>query len=243
MPRAGLVVTALLCTIPASAGAVNFSRKTAELDFTYQWPPEAEAVGPLDRRFRKEAGREFQRHLALAREDKKLYERQRRGSVSDFYSKEWKTAGETPRLLSLQFVHSTYTGGAHPNTDFGALIWDRQLRRAITVDDLFVPAGVFQKLTRPSYCAQLNEERRRRRGKNFSLDLREFNECPKYADLAIVPIDADKNGRFEAIAFTASPYEAGPYAEGDYEVTVALSRHLLAHIRREYQQSFEAQRQ
>jgi Deacetylase PdaC len=126
------VCAALLCTAAADARPVKISHKSAALEFTYAWPAEAAAIPALDRKFRAEAAARYRQSLSLAREDQKVYQQQKRGSIADFYSKEWTTAGESRRLLSLQSQHSAYTGGAHPNTDYGALLWDRERSREVT---------------------------------------------------------------------------------------------------------------
>lgn len=235
-----------ICLVAVSAAAlgkdVKIERKNAVLEFTYQYPAEAAAIPALDRRFRAEAAHEYQRHLKLGRLDKQAYQQEQRGSVSDFYMKTWSSAGETPRLLSLQYQHSTYTGGAHPNTDYGAMLWDRKLDRAIEVASLFLRPAAFAKLTRPAYCKGLDVERAKRR-KDWKPDLPDFNACPPYRDLAISPIDKNKDGRFDTIAFVASPYEAGPYAEGEYAIDVPVTSQLIAAIRPEYRDSFERYRQ
>jgi hypothetical protein len=237
-----LAAALLLLATAADARPVKIVRNSAMMEFSYQWPSEAAAIPVLDRRFRAEAAKEYRRHLKLGVEDKKLYRQQQRGSVTDFYSKTWSTAGETPRLLSLQYKHATYTGGAHPNTDYGALLWDRKLDRPIPVVALFRQSAAFANLTRAPYCRSLNQERQNRRG-GEKINLPDFKACPKYADLAIAPADKNKDGRFDTIAFIASPYTAGPYVEGEYDTSVPVTSQLIAAIKPEYRSSFARQRQ
>ena len=243
MKRAGPIVAALLCTAAADAGAVKISHNSAILEFTYEWPAEAAEIPALDRRFRTEAAAQYRRQLRLAREDHKMYEQQQRGTVADYYSKQWTTAGEMRRLLSLQYQHSTYTGGAHPNTDYGVLLWERERRRETNVSGLFLRHVAMNALLRSPYCHALDDERRKRRGKDWKAGLAEFNACPKFTDLAIAPLDDDRDGRFDAIAFVASPYVAGPYVEGKYDIRLPVTRQLIAALRPEYRNAFEAQRQ
>ena len=236
---ASLVVAS---TTGVGASPTKIERNSADLEFTYEYPAAAAAIPALEHRLRAEAAKEYQRHLKLGREDKKSYRQEQRGSVTDFYSKLWSAAGETLRLLSLEYQHGTYTGGAHPNTDYGALLWDRKLNREIAVSNLFLRSSAFESLTRRDYCKSLNDERQKRR-KGQKLDLPEFNACPKYADLAIAPMDKDNNGRFDTFEFVASPYLAGPYAEGEYEIELPVTPQLIAAVKPGYRNSFEAQRQ
>jgi peptidoglycan-N-acetylmuramic acid deacetylase PdaC-like protein len=242
MKLAAIALCLLVFATGLNAKAVKIERNNADLEFTYEYPAEAAAIPALDRRFRAEAAKEYRRHLTMGREDKKTYRQQQRGSVTDFYSKVWSSAGETPRLLSLQYQHGTYTGGAHPNTDYGALLWDRKLNREVAVSSLFLRSSAFDRLTRPAYCKALNLERQKRR-EGEKLDLADFNACPKYADLAISPADKDKDGRFNSLTFVASHYLAGPYSEGEYAIDVPVTSQLIAAIKPEYRASFERQRQ
>jgi hypothetical protein len=67
-----------------------------------------------------------------------------------------------------------------------------------------------------------------------------FDDCPKLEDIAIVPTDKDGNGKFERLILTASPYVAGPYAEGSYEIDLAVTVDLIAALKSDYRASFEA---
>ncbi len=148
MRRTATIIAALLCTAAADSRAVKIERNSAVLEFTYEWPAEASAIPALDRKFQAEAAALYRRSLILAREDHKIYQQQQRGSIADFYSKQWTTAGESRKLLSLKYQHSAYTGGAHPNTDYGVLLWDRDRRRQITMSNLFLRTKTFNALMR-----------------------------------------------------------------------------------------------
>lgn len=163
------------------------------------------------------------------------------GDVGYLYSAKITTAGQTPRLLSLQTAIAHYMGGAHSNYGFDALLWDRRKNRQITVETLFLRAGAFQALTRPAYCKALDAERSKRRdGKKLK---GEFGECPKHDRLAIAPVDKDKDGRFDALEFVAAPYTAGSFSEGEYAIAIPFTSQLIRGIRPEFRTSFEAQPQ
>lgn len=239
----GLILgAALLSAANAHANAVKVERNSAALEFSYSYPAEAAAIPALNRRFQADLATRYRKASKLGLEDLKIYKEQKRGGISDFFSMEWTTAGQTPRLLSLQNQLSTFTGGAHPNTSYGALLWDRRLGREIRMETLFLRSGAFAALTRSRYCAALDAERKKRR-EGEKLDLPDFNACPKYSELAITAVDKDRNNRFDSIAFVASPYTAGPYAEGEYEVSLPVTSQLIAAIKPDYRSSFERQRQ
>jgi hypothetical protein len=237
-----MIAVALLLTAAAPPPrAVEIERNSAALEFSYSWPAEAAAIPPLDRRFRAAMDKAWREARATVREEQKLTREQKRPFNPQFYSMGWTTAGQSKRLLSLQSDQGTFTGGAHPNRSHSALLWDRALGREITVVSLFVAAAGLAAATRTAYCAALDAERlKRREGEKLG---GEFDQCPKYADLAISPGDGDKDGRFDRLDFVASPYVAGPYVEGEYEISLPVSASLIAALKQPYRASFEAQRQ
>ena len=237
-----MIAFALLLTAAAPPPrAVTIDRVSATLEFTTSWPAEAAAIPALDRHLRAETEKAFLKARKYAADELKVTREEKREFHKQSYLMAWSTAGQSKRLLSLQSERFTFDGGAHPNTDYGALLWDRALNREITVDSLFAAAGGLAAATRTAYCAALDAERlKRRQGVKLG---GEFDECPKYADLAISPVDGDKDGRFERLDFVASPYTAGPYAEGEYPISLRVRPALIAALKPQFRAWFEAQRQ
>jgi hypothetical protein len=242
MKQGVIFAAALLTGTAAAAAPVKIERNSKALEFSYAWPAEAAAVPALDRRFRSDLDKALREALANAREDQALARKQKRSFNPHVFSMQWTTAGQTPRLLSLQNQLGTFEGGAHPLTTYNELLWDRRQNREVSFGALFTRSGAFTALTRAAYCKALDAERAKRR-EGMKLDLAEFNECPKYAGLAIAPVDKNKNGRFDTLDFVASPYVAGPYVEGEYDIRLPMTRQLIAAIQPGYRASFEPQRQ
>lgn len=229
---------ALLLTAAAPAPrAVSIERVSATLEFTTSWPAEAATIPALDRHLRAEtekafraARKEADANLKMSREEELEFHKQS-------YLMAWSSAGRSPQLLSLRSERFTFAGGAHPNTDYGALIWDLGKGRAIAPDSLFAVSGGLEAATRKAYCAALDAERfKRRQGVKLG---GEYDECPKNSELAISPVDGDKDGRFDKLDFVASPYVAGAYAEGEYEVSLPVTRALITALKPAYRASFE----
>jgi hypothetical protein len=241
MKRAIVILGALVVT-GAAPVPHKVVRNTPALDFSYVWPPEAVTVPALDLRFYTDAKKALAEAQANAREDQQVAKQQKRDFHQHDYSMEWTTAGQSARLLSLQSDLGSFEGGAHPNSVYGALLWDRSQKREIKIESLFLRFGAFAAVTRPRFCAALDAERTKRRG-GEKLDLPDFNACPKYSELAIALMDRNRNDRFDSIAFVASPYTAGPYAEGEYEIVLPVTSQLIAAIKPNYRSSFERQRQ
>ena len=245
MPRfmkRGLAILVALSATAASTVPHKVVRDTPALDFRYEWSPEAVAIPQLDLRFYADAKKALAEAQKNAREDQLLAKQQKRDFNQHDYSMQWTTAGQTPRLLSLQSNLGSFEGGAHPNTSYGALLWDREAKREIKIESLYLRPGAFAALTRTRFCAALDAERNKRRA-GQKLDLPDFNACPKYSELAIALVDKNKNARFDSIEFVASPYVAGPYVEGEYEIALPVTSQLIAGIKPDYRSSFERQRQ
>jgi hypothetical protein len=239
--RGLLLASALACATAAAAAPVKFEKKSNTLDFTYEWSAEAAAIPALSHRFHGQLLRALGNERANVRESQQAARRYNGPFFPHSYSMTWTTAGETPRLLSLQSELSTFEGGAHPNTTCGALLWDRRRGTEVTVASLFSRASDFEALTRTAYCRALNAERSKRRQGRKMGD--EFDRCPKYDALAIAPMEKGRNRRFDHIAFMAAPYVAGPYVEGQYEISLPVTAKLVAALRPEFRYSFQARPQ
>lgn len=223
---------------PATKAFV-FDEKNDLIDFHYGWSAEAAAVPQLVDRFRKAMEKVKAELIAGAKVDKTF--REKEGFDFNAYSSstEYSTAGESPRLLSLSVDVSAYTGGAHGNFGTSGLLWDRQAAREIEVADLFAAPANMDRLLTQRWCDALNKAREEKRGEPVGGEGM-FDDCPKFSDIAIVPTDKDKNGRFDRLILTASPYVAGPYVEGSYEIDLAVSPDFIATLKSEYRESFEA---
>lgn len=235
---------ALLCSCGALAqGAAPVPEKPRPeekiLDFSYTYPAEAEAIPALKKwleadrtRTKAEARRYALEGRATARQEKRPFN-------EHYLHKEWVLLGQTGRLMSFVATAESFTGGAHGNSSFASLLWDRGAGRLIGPADLFGSGQILADVLRDRFCKALDRERQDRRG-DEPLD-GHFAECPPLSEVRIAPVDVDRDGRFERVRFFAAPYVAGPYAEGAYEVDVAIPRELIeTHLKPEYRASFEA---
>ena len=222
--------------------AFVFDEKNDLVDFHFAWSAEAAAVPELVTRFRAAMEKVKAELLAGAKDDKAM----RNKEGFDFHgfqsSTDYKTSGQSDRLLSLTADVGAYTGGAHGNYGTSGLLWDRTATREIKVSDLFAEPDNRDRLLTQRWCDALRKAREEKRGEPAGGDGM-FDECPKLDEIAIVPTDNDGNGRFERLILTASPYVAGPYVEGSYEIDVPVTADLISALKSEYQGSFEPQPQ
>mgnify|MGYP004499617801 CR=1 FL=1 len=207
------------------------------LEFTYAWPQEAAAIPLLAKRLEEELLERRREAERDARED-----RATRGKDAPFFAhsfdKQWTVAGSTGQLLSLRATTEFYTGGAHPNMLFDAVIWDRQAARALTLADWFTAPEEAIARVETLYCRALDSERLERRGGEIGAPGTWETKCPALKAQVVVPQDGDGDGRFERIVIMLPPYEAGPYAEGAYVVVLAADPRLVAALKPEYRASF-----
>lgn len=239
------LLAALLIASAPAAQPYKFRCKSDIAEFEYGWSAEVSSIPALVRRFRAGLREQRERIVSGGREFVRMREEMGDAPLGYTHSTNIGTAGQTSRLLSLQIDVYEFTGGAHGNGGTQALLWDRELGMEIPLGSLFAPDGGWQDPLRSAFCPALDAERRKRRGGDGKTGgtISEFDSCPPFADLSIIPSDSDGDSRFDSIRLIADPYVAGPYAEGDYEIALPLTESMVTSIRSEYRPSFEAQPQ
>lgn len=223
----------------AMAKPVSLAEKSDLLNFAYAWPGEAATIPALDSRLRAEAEARRAEAIAMAQEDRKA-----RPADAPFFAHEfrktWTVEGEAAGLLALRGEFSTYTGGAHGMSGFDAILWGRAAGRDMPVWDLFAdPAGARTAL-KAAFCPALDKAREAKRGAPVKPDGDSWDTgCPDIEKQVVIPSDP-RDGRFTAFRVLIAPYEAGPYAEGSYDVPLPLDPALAALVKPEWQAAFAA---
>jgi len=232
--------------VPSAAGtaapkpkAFIFDEKNDLIEFHFGWSAEAAAIPQLADRFRKEMNQAKADLIAGAEEDKVFREKEGFDFNSHMSSTDYKTAGQSARLLSLKTEAGSYTGGAHGNYGVAVLLWDRIASKEIKVTDLFAEPANMDRLLTQRWCDALNNAREEKRGEPVGGDGM-FDDCPKLNEIAIIPTDEGGNGRLERLTLVASPYVAGPWVEGSYEIGLRMTPDLIAALKADYRESFEA---
>lgn len=140
-------------------------------------------------------------------------------------------ATETGKLFSLKRVDFDYSGGAHPNTLTGGILWDKALKRRLGLADLFRKDADLAVLDQ-ALCSAINTARRARvpDSASVSLDGRPGASCPHAADTAFVLAPGTLPGKAAGLIFFINPYQVGPGVEGAYEIAIPVTgfRSLLA---------------
>lgn len=223
-----------------AAKPVSFEQETEKFSFSYAYPAEAAAIPALARLL------EAERVQGLAELESEAEEAEKDAKAEDYpynphmLGTSWSTTGNTGPLLAMLGEISSFSGGAHGNTGYEALLWDKKAGKRVKFEALFTDTSAALEPMRKRYCDGLNAERQERRGEYMSDDPEDmFNACPPFSDLVIIPSAVGDDG-FDRILFVAAPYVAGPYVEGVYEVSVPVTKPTIASIRPEYQAAFSA---
>ena len=87
----------------------------------------------------------------------------------------------------------------------------------------------------PAFCAALDAERAGRRGAPVVRGSTFDAVCPDLSAYRIVPAG---DGRFDRLRVLLPPYEAGPFVEGAYEITLPLTPAFVAGVAPPYRDHF-----
>jgi len=223
------------------AAAVAIDRQDALVDFHASWPAGAASIPALDKRFRADAEKAFADLIKIAREDKAMRDKDGLEYHQLSSTTDYRLAGASERLLSLEGVVEGYTGGAHGSHGSMAVLFDKVLGQDIGYTGLFVePGRAFGSIAK-AWCAGLDAERAKRRPADFEAAPDDpFSACPELDEIHVSPVDENRDGRFEALRIVADPYVAGPWAEGEYEVTLPVTAAMVAMFKPAYRSSFAA---
>lgn len=160
-----------------------------------------------------------------------------RSAAADAYlhDQRWTVTGRTDALIGLASETYSYTGGAHGNTAYDALVWDVASDRPIGVLGLFSNRYLGLSIIDQPFCAALRDQQVERMGEIADDDF--WADCPTLDQVAVAPMGGD-GAPFTAFRVRVPPYIAGPYAVGTFEVDVPVSAAMLDALRPEYRGSF-----
>ncbi|HEY8604639.1 DUF3298 and DUF4163 domain-containing protein [Tsuneonella suprasediminis] len=236
-------------TAAASAAATSSAKGVAivqtekkdggEWEFAYSWPGAVVARPELAAILKKESD-------AALKSERAEYADALANSPPDCtscrnrsYEKEWKVVASVPGYLSLSANISTYTGGAHGMYGRESSVWLEGGKKLVKGVDLFTSAAALDKALQPALCKALDVERAKRRGDYKPNADYGFDDCQHVKD-ATVFVGSSNGKAFDRIGIYFGPYVAGPYAEGDYELTLPVTKAVLATVKPEYKAAFAA---
>lgn len=229
-----------LATATATMAAVarKTEERTSSFEFDYSYPAEAAAIPALAAELEADLAKQRRELVSAAKEGRVAAQESGFPFNPYSYSAGWSVVADLPGWLSLSAGASTYTGGAHPNHWSHALLWDKVAGQSRRATDLFTSRGALAAAIRAPFCAALNRERAARRGEPIDPNSEDmFDQCIDPTESTVILGSSNKQ-QFDRIGILIAPYEAGPYAEGDYEITLPVTKAVLAVVRPQYRAVF-----
>ncbi|WP_191229190.1 DUF4163 domain-containing protein [Aurantiacibacter xanthus] len=155
-----------------------------------------------------------------------------------FSTTEWQVVADLPGWLSLSAEISTYTGGAHSNYGFDSMVWDEERNIPVEPIAFFTSPDALDAVLGKELCEQLNKERGKRRGEPVPEGSTEmFDACVAISEPNLL-LGSAGGHKFDRIGVKIAPYIAGPWVEGSYEFTFAMTPAMLETVRPEYREIF-----
>lgn len=229
---------------PATApgGDRSVELETKEFQFDYFYPAAAARIPALRTWLEADLAKQKREIARFAAEEKKNAREGGYDYHQVYISVGWSTVTELPGWISLLASIESYEGGAHPNHNYDALLWDKQAGKARAVTDLFVSRDAFRKAIRADFCREIDKQREEKRGEKIKPGGDDpFEVCIDPLESTVI-LGSSTRKAFDRIGVVVAPYAAGPYVEGDYEVTLPVTAKLLALVRPQYRKFFAVKR-
>lgn len=223
---------------PPVEGRSEKEEKKGEYTFAYSYPAEAASIPGLKAILDHELDKDRENLITSARSGKQEAAKDGYPFHGYEHETEWKVVTDLPGWLSLSSSHYEYANGAHGMTVSDSLLWDRRAETSRKPMDLFTSQDALRAAVRTPFCDTLDKERAKKRGEPVRRDSGDmFSECIDPASQTLILGSTNKR-TFDRIGFLVAPYEAGPYAEGSYEVTLPVTGKVMAALKPQYRNSF-----
>jgi hypothetical protein len=216
--------------------APALSVKTSTIEATVELAPALDRFKPLKDHLLTEAKREAAAQQKEADEAKRDEPRSFRQRWT--FDRRYTFISEAGPFVSVRRIETTYTGGAHPNTVIGTIIWDNEAGKPVGLETFLndVSDGgptltALAGLVRESLAAE-----KKKRGLDVAENTAEDEWLhavePKLETLGAPALTRSTvAGKASGLSFYFSPYDVGPYVEGAYTALVsgaALKPYLKA---------------
>jgi hypothetical protein len=201
------------CATLFPASPFAYDKKGDLVEFNYAWSAEASRTPALARKLKVDLEREFQIAATAAEVERAAARAAGKPYRGSTYSRRWTSAGQSTRLLSLDGRLRTRDGSGNVTRRADGLLWDRSARGVVTVDRLFDQPGVADATLRAPGCAKLRNAAAACRG-----------------DVAVIPVDSDRNRRFDQFRLIVPSTTADDSDPGD-DLRVPVSATLLAALK------------
>lgn len=223
-------------------GSLKVSEENDVYSFEYSYPAAAGSISELSAVLDQRMSSAREAHIAMAIDGRADADANKYPFNPYAYTTKWDVVADLPGWLSLSAEHWEFTGGAHGNTTFDTLLWDKRAKQVRAPLSLFSSAKELEAAVQPELCNLLDRQRAEKRGEKVVRDPANWMNACIGLQSATVILGSSNRRTFDRIGFLIPPYEAGPYVEGSYEVTLTVSRAILAAVKPEFRGSFSAVR-
>jgi hypothetical protein len=223
-----------------SAKPIAITDSTPLYEFNYAYPAQASAIPALTGWFKLDAAKQKRGLIVQAKQGQAEAKASKRTYYPYGHSTKWAVVADLPGYLSLSAERWESMGGVHPNPWQEGLVWDKRSGTRHRGTDFFVSHAALSAAIREPFCAALNKQRAEKRGEPVDPKSKDpFDACIDPAAQTVILGSNDKQ-HFTRIGVLIDPYNAGPYAEGNYEVTLPVTPALLKAIKPQYRNAFAA---
>ncbi|MDV6332973.1 DUF3298 and DUF4163 domain-containing protein [Asticcacaulis sp. 201] len=207
---------------PVVAAPLAFARADTDAQVTLTLPDPIKLYPDLHSRLYNEGQSALTAFMDQAHKDRA--QNSADGIIEPGYSHSinWKISAQSPRFVSLYAEESIYQGGAHPNTTFQALLWDKTAHDLIPTAQLFA-GGADLKPVNAYVCRQI-EAARSKRAREPVTQAATGMPCPKLAESHLILVPSTLAGKIGAIDALYAPDDVAPYAEGPYEIRIPANQ-------------------
>lgn len=201
---------------------INESLKAKRLDLTAEYPEltgGANVAGfnqIVKARVTKEIADFKKQMLALSAADLKMLPEGMNNYIEISYNIEYADND----LISVSFLESNFTGGAHPNYNYFTITYDLKNGKELKLSELFKPGAKYLQTVSAYAIQDLQSRKAPDSNENMGLAQDMFAEgaTPKAENYQ------NWNITKKGLMFTFDPYQVGPYAAGSQSVIVPYAR-------------------
>jgi len=213
---------------PVASAPLAFTRPTPDAEVTLTFPEAIRSFPELHNRLYVEGQSDLNAFADQAARDRKELSAAGSDAPPYFRAIKWTLPAQSEHLASVYAELSEFTGGAHPNSVYQTILWDKAAKQAIDAKLLFAPNADLSAAD-TFLCRQIEAERSRRNQTPTTQVATGFT-CPKLIDSHLALVPSQTAGKIGAVEALFAPYEVGPYAEGAFQIRVpqAVLRGLIS---------------
>ncbi len=123
-------------------------------------------------------------------------------------------------VISVNFMESTFTGGAHPNYNYFTITYDLKNGKEVDISQLFKPGTKYLESISAYATKDLQSRKMPDSDENMGLAQDVFEDGAKPTAENYQSWNLTKKG----LMFTFAPYQVGPFAAGTHTVIVPYAR-------------------